>query len=103
MSLYRKNITWQNVDGTWNRGFYDYRIIGEDGERDVVYLDYFNWLRQGLPSEEAAHKSWQGANPGSTSVATYIPGDAKSLEDIENYEEIAKESIKHFGEKILRD
>jgi hypothetical protein len=69
MSCNRENVIWKSRDGTWGRGFYDYWQTGEDHEWDVEY-DYsrFNFASVGHPSEEAAHASWHGANPGGSTI-----------------------------------
>lgn len=65
MSLNRENVVWKDRQGTWNIGFFDYYQTGEDHEWDVEY-DYstFNFCSTGHATEEDAHASWHGANPG---------------------------------------
>lgn len=86
MSVHRENITWQSPDGTWNRGFYDFHVWGEDNEWDVEYdFDRFWWVSTGHATEDAAYASWHGANPGGGSI--FGPEDEEAdyrlrLEDI---------------------
>jgi hypothetical protein len=83
MSFHRENVIWQSPDGTWNRGFYtaeiEYWKEDYDPEWDVDYnFDEFEWLSSGHPTEEAAHKSWTGSNPGGHSTVS----DPTSVEAI---------------------
>jgi len=89
MSKNRENVIWQSRDGTWNRGFFDYVVTGPDDEWDVEY-DHrtFNWAATGLPSEDAAHEAWHGANPG---MYHRIPWDEKNRAEIDRYEKMASE------------
>lgn len=72
MSFNRENVVWESKDGTWNRGFYEVASLGLDSEWDVEYnYDEFSWVSIGHPSEDAAHQSWQGANPGGYNLYSY--------------------------------
>jgi hypothetical protein len=70
VSVNRENVIWKSRDGKWYRAFYDYYNVGDtfsddwDFEWDVEYTDDFNWVSGPHPSLEAAHRSWDGANPG---------------------------------------
>jgi len=93
MSLNRENVTWQSKDGKWNRGFFAFYTTGEDFEWDVEYHDYFNWVSLGHATEEQAHDSWDGANPGHTFVSRFNPVDSKSVEQAERYDALAKQFL----------
>lgn len=73
MSTGHENVVWQSSDGTWSRGFYlAQRYYGDDDSDPEVEYDQneFEWVSTGHPTEQAAHASWRGANPGhSTSLA----------------------------------
>jgi len=72
MSFNRENVIWESKDGTWNRGFYEAFSVGEDPEWDVEYnYQEFSWVTVGLLSEELAHQSWRGANPGGYELYHY--------------------------------
>ena len=81
MSLNRENMIWQSADGTWNRGFFvvlpgDTSDPDYDDEWDVDYdQSSFDWVSTGLPTEEAAHRSWHGANPGGSNTASSDQAD----------------------------
>ena len=87
MSLHRENIVWKSRDGTWSIGFYDYYYTGDtsdedfDHEWDVEY-DYsqFNWVSTGHPTEQAAHDSWDGCNPGSSQITSEPGPDTDRLD-----------------------
>lgn len=68
MSTGHENVIWQSADGTWNRGFYasDYGYWGEEDEEPEAEYDQtaFEWVSRGHASEQDAHNSWRGANPG---------------------------------------
>lgn len=70
MSCNRENIIWQSRDGTWNRAFYECYPVGDrndpdwDYEWDVEYTDEFDWVSVGHSTEDGAHASWDGSNPG---------------------------------------
>jgi len=86
MSFNRENIIWQSPDGTWNRGFFAVSWVDPspdaDPEWDVEYdYDDFEWLATGLGSEDAAWKSWKGANPGGYNLADQ-PQQVDRLEKI---------------------
>lgn len=76
MSVNRENVTWVSRDWTWNLGFFECIDIGDyddpddyDYEWDVEYdTSRFEWVSTGHASEEAADQSWDGANPGGTTV-----------------------------------
>lgn len=80
MSCNRENVIWKSKNGTWNRAFYDFYDVGDpsdpdwDYEWDVEYTDDFNWASVGHATEEAAHRSWDGSNPGSYTLIE-DPGD----------------------------
>lgn len=87
MSKNRENVTWQNKDGTWGRGFFDFQVTGPDDEWDVEYDNSaFHWAVIGMPSEDAAHDAWRGANPGGGRIVRY---SAKNRPEIERYERMA--------------
>lgn len=75
MSFNRENDIWQSADGTWSRGFWETTWVGSepeyDPEWDAEYGDEFWIVITGLPSEEAAHRAWDGANPGGYSMLEY--------------------------------
>lgn len=74
MSVSRENVIWQSEDGTWNRGFYSYEVIGEDHEWDVIYDDWrFHWVRTGMKTLREAEDCWRGANPGGYDLYPYHP------------------------------
>lgn len=83
MSVNRENVTWQSKDGKWNRGFFDFYNVNEsdpdwDYEWDVEYdFNAFNWVSTGHATEEAADRSWRGANPGGGESAPYNRANAK--------------------------
>lgn len=96
MSVNRENLIWQSPDSTWSRGFFTCipRSWSEDGgepdpEWDVDYeMDSFEWVSTGHPTEEAAARSWDGANPGGHWTHRYTDGAAReSL----NYDVMAAE------------
>lgn len=69
MSFNRENVTWQSPDGSWNLGFFEAWVWGDDPEWDVDYsLDNFEWVTTGHRSEDAALEAWDGANPGGTII-----------------------------------
>lgn len=89
MSFNRENVIWKSPDGAWNRGFFTAHTQSwkeddddYDPEWDVDYdYDEFEWFSGGHPSEEAAHASWKGANPGSCSInSDPSSNEAKDLE-----------------------
>ena len=82
MSCNRENVAWKSLDGTWNQGFYDYTVWGEDHEWDVDY-DYtrFHWLSRGHISMESARNSWKGSNPGMWTVEN-DPEQVRELEKL---------------------
>ena len=88
MSFNRDNVIWQSGDGTWGRGFYTVLWTGDDPEWDVEY-DYgsFEWASVGHDSEDAAHDSWRGANPGG---CTCYPYDGNE-EYCDEFDEMARE------------
>lgn len=91
MSFNRENVIWQNKDGTWGRGFFDFVVKGPNRERDVEYrFDAFKWATTGQPSEEAAWDSWRGANPGGNTRVVY---SKKNKAEIEKYERMAVEFL----------
>lgn len=94
MSFHRENIIWQSKNGTWNRGFFTVAWVDYDGdpEWDVEYdFDSFEWVSTGHPSEEAAHRSWNGANPGGYD---YRPYEAETAKGCDRYDEMAAKAPK---------
>lgn len=84
MSFNRENVVWQSGDGTWSRGFFtcyqlDYSRDGGDDpdpEWDVEYEhDSFQWASCGHPTEDAAVRSWNGANPRDCWTHEHSGGD----------------------------
>lgn len=75
MSFNRENVTWQSKDGTWNLGFFTVTWTGNgDPEWDVEYdFDTFEWVSKGHPTMDAATQSWDGCNPGGSSIYFYHP------------------------------
>jgi hypothetical protein len=88
MSFHRENTIWQSSDGTWNRGFYWVSWVDSEGdpEWDVEY-DYsrLEWVSTSHSTEEAAHASWDGANPGGYDmfVASDGPDSAAACERLD--------------------
>lgn len=81
MSKNRENVIWQSADGRWNRGFFEtyptksYDDDDYDDEWDVDYdYDNFSWVSVGHLTEQAAYASWDGANPGGSTV--YAHGES---------------------------
>lgn len=76
MSFNRENVIWESENGTWNRGFYTVHDRWSDDddfdpEWDVDYdFSSFEWVSTGHPTADAAHASWDGANPGGYSLMT---------------------------------
>jgi hypothetical protein len=88
MSMNRENVAWQSSNGKWNLGFYDYYHVNQgdedfDPEWDVEYTDDFNWVSTGHATEEAAHNSWDGCNPGGGTVMEYNAGNAKACDALD--------------------
>lgn len=88
MSCNRENVIWQSKDGTWSRAFYEFWTVNEDSddfdsEWDVEYGDNFNWVSVGHPSEDAAERSWKGANPGGWTVVGYSPATASQCDALD--------------------
>jgi hypothetical protein len=89
MSFNRENIVWRSKDGRWSIGFYETTWVGSesdgyDPEWDVEYdFDRFSWVSTGHPTEEAAHRAWDGANPGgSIIVEEYDPAECDKLDQM---------------------
>jgi hypothetical protein len=79
MSFHRENVIWQSPNGTWSRGFYDFFYTGDDPEWDVEYdMTVFNWCSTGHATEDEAHASWNGANPGGYHFYPY-KGETNSI------------------------
>jgi len=89
MSFNRENVIWQSKGKTWNIGFFRTAWVGEDDpEWDVEYdFESFDWASTSHPTEEAAWRSWPGANPGGYSCLTY-GDDTKALCD--KYDQMAQ-------------
>jgi hypothetical protein len=86
MSFNRENVTWQGQDGRWSLGFYrviEGNVFDEDydPEWDVDY-DYssFEWVRTGFRTAEAAELSYDGANPGGTTIIEFAGNEARVAE-----------------------
>ena len=78
MSFNRENIAWQSKSGLWNLGFYTVLKGWDDGsddydpEWDVDYdFERFEWVSTGHPTYQAASDSWDGANPGCTTIVEF--------------------------------
>jgi len=95
MSFNRENVIWQSPDGTWSRGFYEVVWTDPEGdpEWDVEYGSDFEWVSTGHPTEEAAHDSWDGSNPGGSWTQTYSPESASECARLD--EKAAKCKITH--------
>ena len=81
MSANRENITWQSPDGSWNRGFYEFRYVNEDSpdfdfEWNVEHGNNFCWVAIGLPDEQACLDAWDEANSGGSMTVPYGPENA---------------------------
>lgn len=88
MSCNRENIVWQNKDGKWSIGFYDFITTGPDYEWDVEYdFDTFNWGSSGHSTAEAAMNAWDGSNPGCYDLLEYSEASA---DRIARYNEMLK-------------
>ena len=88
MSVNRENVIWQSADGSWSRAFYEFWPVGEDDEDwdyewDVEYGSDFNWVSSGWATEEAAHDSWTGANPGGSETVAYSAETAALCEALD--------------------
>jgi len=75
MSFNRENVIWHSETKGWCRGFFAVSWVDPrpdaDPEWDVEYDESrFDWVSTGHQSEEQAHRSWNGANPGGYSVET---------------------------------
>ena len=65
---------------------------GDDPEWDVEYdYDSFEWASIGHSSEEIAHSSWKGANPGGYWSLAYND----NIEECEKYDEMARECLEN--------
>ena len=96
MSLNRENVIWKSRNGTWSIGFFHCYSVGDtsdpdyDPEWDVEYdYDTFDWASTGHPTEDAAYKAWDGANPGGYTVLA-TPGD-----ETDRYDKMAAAWIEH--------
>ena len=86
MSWNRDNVIWQSADGSWNRGFYKVVWTGDDPEWDVEYdYDQFEWVSTGHASEEDADDSWNGSNPGMSTIVEYDGNE----DDCDKYDKMA--------------
>lgn len=92
MSYYHENVIWQSENGTWSRGFFE-RISMDNGSEDYdsewdddFDFERFGWVSTGHMTEEAAARSWKGANPGSH---TTIEFGKDTAEECRNYDEMA--------------
>lgn len=103
MSFNRENVIWQSPDGTWNRGFFavdghecgmDEEYCGDDThEWCATYSKEFDWVSTGHATEEEAHASWDGVNPGGSEIVSYEPDSQGHLDWISEYEDRA---AKHY-------
>lgn len=70
MSCNRENVIWKDRNGKWNLGFFHCYPVDQDKEDwdyewDVDYdFSTFDWVSTGHDTQEAAHLSWGGSNPG---------------------------------------
>lgn len=89
MSKNRENRIWQSPDGTWNRGFFAFVVTGPDDEWDVEY-DYerFFWVSTRHATEERAHESWDGSNPGGYQRVVF---NETNRAEIERLDRLARE------------
>lgn len=94
MSFHRENVIWQSADGTWSRGFFQTYDSGPadedwDPEWDVEYdFDELQWVSTGHASEEAAARSWNGANPGGHDLVAFRD-DAEGRRRADEYDDMA--------------
>lgn len=96
MSRYHQNVIWQSQDGTWSRGFFERIPCGGDCEDEThEWCDDFDdsrfeWVSTGHPTEEAAARSWDGANPGGTDGGgSWVTGDEREREWVGHYDDLA--------------
>lgn len=101
MSVNRENIVWQDANGTWSMGMYEFYSVNQDDddwdyEWDVEYnYSRFNWVtRQRYATEQQAKAAWDGANPGSHSVQ---PWAEIAKAEIASFETMREERIKQMG------
>lgn len=97
MSFHRENVIWQSKNGLWSRGFFAVAWTDYDGdpEWDVEYdWDHFNWASTGHTTEDRAHQSWDGANPGGAIVVTW---SEETADECASYDRMAKEAIRNPG------
>lgn len=92
MSFHHENVIWQSPDGTWSRGFFT-RLSWDSGDPDYDpewddSFDHneFQFVSTGHPSEESAHQSWGGSNPGGHTVYAYC---VETADEIEQFEDLA--------------
>lgn len=113
MSFNRENVTWQSKNGSWNRGFYTViehgRFNFEDDEDDYspewdVDYDYdsFEWVSTGHTTEDDAHRSWDGANPGSEAFVEYNKHNAKECAQLDLMAQGQKNRAKERHSSFLR-
>jgi hypothetical protein len=81
VSVNRENVTWQSEDGTWRNGHWTFYYTDQDSEDfdpewDVEYGTEFHWVSRPAPDHEAAFASWDGANPGGTTVLDWATNEA---------------------------
>lgn len=87
VSFSRENVTWQSKDGRWNLGFFETTWVGSesdgyDPEWDVEYdFSKFEWVSTGHATEQAAHDSWDGANPGGGIGPVPYKGNSKDCKE----------------------
>lgn len=85
VSYYAANVVWQSADGTWSIGFHPMEgcngeCYDEDGGDEThewcreADESRFDWVSVGHPTQDAAIRSWHGANPGTHDVYAYTPG-----------------------------
>lgn len=91
MSVNRENVIWQSENGKWNLGFFEvYENWSDDDEDydfewDVEYnFSAFEWVSRNHATEDAALRSWDGANPGMWQTIGYSPETADQCARYDN-------------------
>lgn len=101
MSLHRENTIWQSANGSWNIGFNE--VLGYNGpdrEWDVEYGSEFEWVSTGHSTEEAAARSYDGANPGGSMVVPYNPQDGERTDRLNDL--AGKAYDRHLAKKYSK-
>lgn len=94
MSCNRENVIWENEDGRWSIGFFDYYEVNTDSpnwdyEWDVEYdFSRFNWVSTGHATKDRAADSWGGSNPGGHIICRYSD---QTKDEIAEYNRMARE------------